>query len=93
MIDILQGIPEPTPEAVRKSRELAGLPGHAAAKLAGLGSRDRWYEYERGERNIEPMRWAAWLLEVDQHPTLRLAKRRQAAEPVSDAQGGCVERA
>ena len=78
-IDILQGIPEPTPEAVAESRRVAGLSGAAAAKLANLGAVSRWYEYERGERAIDPMRWAMWLLAVDQHPALRLARRRSSA--------------
>ncbi len=78
-LDILQGIPEATPEAVAESRRLAGLSGAAAAKLANLGAVSRWYEYERGDRVIDPMRWAMWLLAVDQHPALRLARRRPGA--------------
>lgn len=85
--ELLDGIPVPTPAAVLASRKRAKLSGIAAARLMNLGTPARWYEYERGERNIDPIRWAAWLLAVDQHPALRLARRRAGAAGQPDGDG------
>jgi hypothetical protein len=68
----------PSPDAVLSARLLAGQTQEQAAATVGLGAAIRWSEYERGERNIDPMRWQAYLLLTDQHPQYRLAKRRQS---------------
>lgn len=66
----------PTPEAIRAAREQSGLNQESAAALVGLGSKKRWSEFETGAAPIDPVRWEFFLLRTDQHPTLRLARRR-----------------
>jgi hypothetical protein len=67
------------PAEVLQARLAAHQTQDQAAATVGLGAAIRWSEYERGERNIDPMRFLMYLLLTDQHPTHRLARRRRAA--------------
>lgn len=58
----------PTPEDIRAHREQAGLSQAAAARLALLGDKARWSEYERGIGRIDAARWELFLLLTGQHP-------------------------
>jgi Helix-turn-helix domain len=58
----------PPPEMIRAAREAAGLRQQEAAELVQVGSFQRWSEYERGVRAIDPGRWALFLLLTGQHP-------------------------
>lgn len=55
---------KPTPKEIKTARILAGLTQEQAASLAGLGSRERWAEYERGARDMPEMRWKMFKLEL-----------------------------
>ncbi len=70
---------EPTPAEIRAARERAGLSTAKAAELAGYGAQPRWAEIEAGRKAMDPSRWELFLLRTDQHPTLRLVKRRQSS--------------
>ncbi len=76
MIDILAGLPEATPDALLSERLAAGHTQAQAAAAAGLGSRVRWTEYERGTERIDPLRRAVYLLVTGQHPGLELSVRQ-----------------
>lgn len=78
-----RGIKPPSPDEIRASRDAAGLTQEAAARLIGLSSTARWGEYEIGMRMPTSQLWELWLLLVDQHPALRLARRRGAGERAS----------
>lgn len=71
-LHLLDGLPTPTPEAVAAARLASGLGQPDAAALAGLGSGQRWSEYERGIRSMDAARWALFLLATGQHPRARL---------------------
>lgn len=81
MIDLLSDIPAATPEAIAASRRAAGVTQEAAALLAGIGGRARWNEYERGARNMDPTRWACWLLATGQHPRFVAMPRIEGRRP------------
>lgn len=66
----------PSPDEIMAARLAAGHTQDEAARLVHLSRRDRWSEFERGIRPIEPARWELYLLLTDQHPTWRLARRR-----------------
>lgn len=70
----------PGAQQVRAAREAAGLSQIAAAHLCLLSAQPRWAEYENGERNIDDARWQLFLLLTNLHPTLRVAKRKKAAQ-------------
>lgn len=72
-LQLLDGLPPATPDAILCARMAAGLGQPEAAALAGLGAAVRWSEYERGARNIDAARWALFLLATGQHPRARLA--------------------
>lgn len=74
-LQLLSALPDATPAAVLAARQAAGLDQAGAAALVGLGSGARWSEYERGTRNIDPARWAVYLLATGQHPKARAAAR------------------
>lgn len=69
-------LPEPTPERLKMARELAGLTQTKIAEIAGLKAWQRWQEYEAGKHKMDPARWELLLLRLDQHPTMRLVKRK-----------------
>ncbi len=77
--DLLLELPESTPVHLKSLRTKAGLTQRQAAELAGLGDHMRWSEFERSVRKISPVHWAIFLLATDQHPSKRIAIRRQAA--------------
>jgi transcriptional regulator with XRE-family HTH domain len=65
----------PTPEQIRAGREAAGLSQAQAARVALLGDKARWSEYERGIGSIDAARWALFLMLTDQHPEFRVERR------------------
>lgn len=75
MIDILAGLPDPTPEAILAARTAAGLSQAQCAALAGLADRRSWWRVEAGERALHPAAWAVFLLSVGLHPAQRVTTR------------------
>lgn len=69
----------PSPQEIAEARARAGHTQEQAAALVGLSRRDRWSEYERGIRPMDPARWELYLLLTDQHPELKTTRRRKAA--------------
>lgn len=61
-------VDNPSPDMVRAARDASGLRQNEAAELVGLGTFQRWSEYERGVTPIDPARWALFLLLTGQHP-------------------------
>jgi hypothetical protein len=57
----------PTKEEIKATREAAGLFHEDCARLTRLKSKNRWYEYEAGSRNIELSRWELFLVKIDKH--------------------------
>lgn len=86
--DILEGVPDATPDAIRESRLAVGMTQADAARAVDLGAPIRWNEYEAGRRNMDRLRWAAWLLATGQHPKLQLRDRRGAPAAHGEARGG-----
>ena len=74
-LDLLAGLPQPTPDLVLQARQAAGHSQLQAAVLAGLGHGQRWYEIEHGRKPMDRMRWAVYLLAIGEHPTLKVAAR------------------
>lgn len=66
----------PTPAEVRAARERSGVNQETAAALVGLGSKNRWSEFETGVAPMDAVRWEFFLLHTGQHPTHRLVRRR-----------------
>jgi hypothetical protein len=66
---------DPTPEMIIAAREATGLSQSAAAEHAGLSHYQRWADYEKGRRPIDPIRWQWFLLQVGLHPKLKLEAR------------------
>jgi hypothetical protein len=83
-LELLDGLPDPSPQAVLSARLAAGHSQAHAAALVGLGGAKRWCEYERGQRAPDPARWALYLLATDQHPAMRAPRRRGKAALVAD---------
>ena len=54
----------PTPEEIRKLRQLAGLTQRQAAEVIGLTDERSWRAYEMGEYKIRPLSWAAFVKHV-----------------------------
>lgn len=75
MIDVINALAAPPPEAITAARQAAGLSQAQAAELVGLGDKARWSEYERGARAPDAARWALFLLATGQHPTLQICPR------------------
>ena len=84
-LDLLAGLPDPTPDALRAARSAAGHSQADAAKATGLAHSVRWSEYERGVGAIDPARWALYLLATGQHPGARLARTGPRKSPVRPA--------
>lgn len=74
-VDLIAGVPEPTPDLVLAARKTAGHSQHQAAMLAGFGHGQRWYEIESGKVPMDRMRWAMYLLAIGEHPSLQVVKR------------------
>lgn len=51
----------PTPDAIRASRDAAGLTQAGAAGLLMLSGPVRWAEYEAGTRRMPTIAWRYWL--------------------------------
>jgi hypothetical protein len=77
-------LPQPTPKEVRAARKAAGLTQTGAAQVigqAGAKGYRTWQRFEyaadnKDHRAINPKLWELFLLLTDQHPTLRLIRRR-----------------
>jgi hypothetical protein len=80
-LDLLDGLPEPTPDAIRHARTAAGQSQAAAAASMGLGGVMIWSKYERGIHSMTPAVWALYLLSVGLHPNCRATRHRGNAEP------------
>jgi hypothetical protein len=65
---------DPTPEHLQRARAASGLSQPQAAEYAGLANYQRWAEYERGVRPIDPWRWELFLLKAGAHPKLKLVE-------------------
>lgn len=74
-VDLIAGLPDPTPELVLAARKTAGHSQHQAAMLTGFGHGQRWYEIESGKVPMDRMRWAMYLLAIGEHPALRVVAR------------------
>jgi transcriptional regulator with XRE-family HTH domain len=66
----------PSAEKIRTLRLRAELTQREAAELVCLGAPARWNDYEAGRTQLDAIRWLAFLLLTDQHPTHRLTARR-----------------
>jgi hypothetical protein len=66
---------DPTPTAVKAARKRACLSQAGAAATIGLGSPQRWSEFENGHARIDPARWMLFLLLTDQHPSFVVKER------------------
>lgn len=83
---IIERVGNPTPEQVRTAREQAGLTQTAAALLVSPARAQpyrTWQSYEvpsgqSGARSIPLATWELFLLLTNQHPGLRLTRRRPA---------------
>lgn len=75
-LDLLAGVPEPTPAAIRQAREAAGHSQEQAAHLVGMAGRLSWWRLESGAP-IDPARWALYLLSTGQHPAAAARARRR----------------
>lgn len=74
-VNLIAGLPDPTPDLVLQARRAAGHSQPQAAALVGLGHGQRWYEIESGKAPMDRMRWAVYLLAIGEHPALRLVSR------------------
>ena len=80
----VERLPQPTPEEIRSARKAAGLTQTEAAQListAGSFPYRTWQDYEapiekKGYRPIPMATWTLFLLLTDQHPTLKVSKRK-----------------
>jgi len=70
-------VAHPTPEAVKAARTVAGHSQEVAAGLVGLGDKNRWSAIERGRANMDPARWALYLLCTGQHHALKLTRQKR----------------
>lgn len=83
----VERLPQPTPEEVRAARKAAGLNQTQAAQLigpAGAKGYRTWQRFEypvgnKDHRAIHPGLWELFLLLTDQHPTLKLTRKRSAS--------------
>lgn len=82
-------LPQPTPEEVKVARKAAGLTQTQAAQVigqAGVKGYRTWQRFEytvdnKDHRAINPKLWELFLLLTDQHPTMKLVRRRGARPP------------
>lgn len=80
---ITDRINKPTPNEVRAARDRAGHTPDEAGKVVSSAALPRrtWEKYEKpvgtvNHREIPIAVWELYLLMTDQHPTLRITKRR-----------------
>jgi DNA-binding transcriptional regulator YiaG len=76
MLEHLTDIPDPEPHEIVGARQASGLTQAQAAEVVGLSAQPRWAEYEAGRKRMPGQRWALFLLMTDQHPRLKLVRRR-----------------
>ena len=83
MKPLIDRLPQPTPEDIRQAREQAGLTQKQAAELvstAQTAGYKTWAGYETTEginrREIPRGIWELFLLLTDQHPFLKLSRKR-----------------
>lgn len=77
-------LPQPTPDEVKAARKAAGLTQTQAAQMIGQAGAKGYRTWQRFEypventdhRAIQPRLWELFLLLTDQHPTLKLVRRR-----------------
>lgn len=85
MLPIIDRITSPSPQDIRAARKAAGLTQTQAAALVspakGKASYRGWQPYEAetcqpGHRTIPLSTWELFLLMTEQHPTMRLVRKR-----------------
>lgn len=69
---------EPQPDQVRTARSRAGHTQTEAGHLVG-GSLRTWQDWESGKRSMPAATLALYLLLTDQHPDMRLMRRKSSA--------------
>lgn len=85
--DLVVGLPEPTPDAVRALREGAGLSLAAITAALGVADRGTWARWERGERAMPAQTWALALLALGRHPAYCLAQPASGPQAPRSAGG------
>lgn len=91
LLPIASRIVQPSPEDIKLARLHAGLTQTQAAQLVSTAQRQpyrTWQGYEveegkSGHRAIPLVTWELFLLLTDQHPTHRLARRRDKIDTAS----------
>lgn len=68
-------IKSPSAAVVVASRHLPRVTQAEAAALIHVSTRS-WVHYEAGTRTMPAASWELFLLKTNQHPTMRLAKKR-----------------
>jgi hypothetical protein len=68
----------PTAEQIKAARGELGQ--REAAELVYAPSYRTWQNWELGKNTMAPAVWELFLLKTDQHPSLRLIKRRRKEE-------------
>jgi putative transcriptional regulator len=76
----------PTPDEVKRLRGERGQ--REMAELASASSYRTWQNWELGEREMPGGVYELVLLKLDQHPTLKLVKRRTRREHGNAEQQG-----
>ncbi len=85
MLPIIDRMTPPSPQDIRAARRAAGLTQAQAAALVspaqGKSSYRVWQTYEAedgqpGHRTIPLSTWELFLLMTEQHPTMRLVRKR-----------------
>ena len=72
----------PTTEAIKAARGELGQ--REAAQVLYLPTYRTWQNWELGVHAMPAAMWELFLLRTDQHPSLRLAKRRRKDEHGSE---------
>lgn len=67
----------PSPAEIRAARVAAGLTQAEACPLADIANQSAWAEYESGRRPMPAYRWFLFLLRTNQHPDLKLVRRKR----------------
>jgi hypothetical protein len=75
IVNLLAGVPDPTPELVAAARKDAGQSQSEAALIAGYGHLMRWSDIERGVANMDKSRWAMYLLAIGAHPAFKVRRK------------------
>lgn len=77
IVDLLAGLPDPTPDAVRALRESTGLSCAELGEVLHLADRFTWSKWERGVHRIPPHTWAVAHLTWGLHPAAAAVARRR----------------